>query len=137
MKKFSDINIYLRVSIIEAIVTLVAFGISSFCFTNGHRDIPLGILLGGFLGSLVFVLEYVADRKDHERLSVKWAIVLMITRFFVFAGFLVMVAYFQFKLNWNIFNTFSYCGGYLATPIIFAVLLLLEKEKDKKKDDTK
>ena len=132
--KFKSLSVYLQTAIITFAVSVLAFLICIFCFFNGNKDIPLGIALGGTLASLVYVLEYVADKKDHERLSVKWAIILLIARFLVFAGILVMVIIFQFKLQLGIFNVWSYVASYLSSVVVLCILMLMEKEKKNGRD---
>ena len=131
MKKISNWNIHLKISFYSLIFTLVAFFISFFCFFNGYTRIPLGFALGGGLASFVYFLHYLADIQDAKKGDTIWAIVVLISRMILFIALLVVVAFLQFKMNLNIFDIFSYCGGYLISVVVHVVVLLVDKEKKK------
>ena len=97
-----------------------------------YMDIPLGFLLGGAYGVLVYFIVGILEEKKQE--DYKWAIVISVLRFFVFAFLLVLVGLCYYIWEIKIFNIFSVVGGYLVCVVVLVLLFIQQNKKERKID---
>ena len=127
IKALNKLNIYHKCVVLSGLfLILISLGLIPLYFYN-HMDIPLGILLGGTYGILVYFIVGLLENKRSD--YYKWAILIAILRFFFLAVLLVLVALCYYKWELKIFNIFAVVGGYLICLVVLLLLFMLKKER--------
>lgn len=123
MKKLNSLDEYRKTSLINLIVTFVLFVITIPFFFFNLMEIPLGLILGGILGSLVYLIFSLLKNK---RIS------LTVTFIFVKLGVLIALAigdaFLYYKAGIKVFNLFALLGGYLVSTV---VLVIVSRKEEK------
>jgi len=127
-EKFRNLDTNIKVGIVTALVTIFIFLTFIPCFFYGWKEIPLGLILGGGLGSIAYVVQGLVAKKDEEKQATTLSILVMGVRFILFAGLLILIAFLYYKNNTKIFNVFSYVGGYTIATITLVIFMLKEKK---------
>ena len=128
MSWFSKLSISFKTALISLVVIVVIFLGMVFGYFINQPDLPNGILAGGILGSLSYLLIGIAERIDETKRLPIWTIVFTIIRFILIAGLVVVSALLQFKLGYKVMNVFTVVGGYSVTLIIYIIVSLVEKK---------
>ena len=127
MKKwYSNLNADLKTSLWSGIVVLVATLATLPLMIINLLDIPLGILLGGFLNTLYYFVSGLNRNRGESKSALKFDAALIIIRFTLFAALGLVIGWLYFKMNIKIFNLFAFVGAYLFPIFIF--MLLSRKE---------
>lgn len=123
MKKLNSLDEYRKTSLINLIVTFVLFVTTIPFFFFDLMEIPLGLILGGILGSLVYLIFSLLKNK---RIS------LTVTFIFVKLGVLIALAigdaFLYYKAGIKVFNLFALLGGYLVSTV---VLVIVSRKEEK------
>ena len=128
MRFFQEANNSIKTAIITYAFTLVGFISTIFLFFIEMMDIPLGILLGGgVFGSLALVSGLV-EKKDEERTTPIYSIILIALRFLLLVALTIIIALMYYRWNLKIFNVFAFVGSYLASTIAMIVVYLIFKK---------
>ena len=128
MRFFLSKNNSIKTAIITYALTLVGFISTIFLFFIEMMDIPLGILLGGgVFGSLALVSGLV-EKKDEERTTPIYSIILIALRFLLLVALTIIIALMYYRWNLKIFNVFAFVGSYLASTIAMIVVYLIFKK---------
>ena len=132
ISKLGKYNIYYKCSILSGFfLALISLGLIPLYFFS-LKEIPLGILLGGGLGIISYLIVGILE--DKRSTGYKWAVVVSIVRYFVFALLLLLLGLCYYKWEIKIFNIFGFVGGYLLVTIIFVIIYLLTKHQEERKD---
>ena len=124
---FNKLSSSFKTAILSSIVIVVVFLGLIFGYFINQPDLPNGILAGGLLGSISYLLIGIAERIDEKKRLPIWTIVFTIIRFLLIAGLVVISALLQFKFGYKVMNVFTVLGGYFITLIIYIVISLKEK----------
>ena len=109
-------------------VTILAVIISSFCFFNGHMDIPLGFLLGGVVIGGLYLLSVLAEKKDEQKEATTFTLIVIALRLLVLAGVAIVIALMYYRWNLPYFNLFTYVASYTAAIICNVIIHLISKK---------
>lgn len=111
MNKISQLSISKQTVVISSIITIIAFLTSTFCFFLGWFDIPLGILFGGFISTIPYVLfAYKEDTMSPNR-NIKYTIVVIIIMTLLHILALVISCVLTYIVHIKLFNVFATFGG--------------------------
>ena len=127
MNKFKNLANSSKVALITAALTLLAFGITSFLFAVGMMDVPLGILIGGSLCTLLSLLSGLAEKLDEQHQSTVFSIIVIAVRLSSFIILILISALMYYRWNMPYINVFSLVGIYTASTIVIAVIYILER----------
>lgn len=128
MTWFNNLSSSFKTALLSLFVTLVAFLGFIFGYFTDQPDLPNGILAGGLLGSISYLLLGIAERIDEKKQLPVWTIIFTVLRFILIAALVVVSALLQFKLGYKVMNVFTVVGGYAISLIIYIVISLLEKK---------
>ena len=128
MTWFNKLSSSFKTAVLSLLVTIVIFLGLIFGYFINQPDLPNGILAGGLLGSLSYLLIGIAEKIDEKKRLPIWTIVFTIIRFILIAALVAVSAYLQFKLGYKVMNVFTVVGGYAISLIIYIVITLLEKK---------
>ena len=110
-------------TVIVYIITLLGLSIiliPLFFFNLAHYVI--GLIIGIALQTLYFFIDHYVSISRKPKLRNTITIILLITRFLILGGFMVLFAYLEYSLNIKIANIFALVGGYLI-PLIIAIII--------------
>lgn len=128
MKKFySKLSLAYKTVVITALVTVVIYLGFLFGYFNNCSDLPNGIIFGGFIGIISYLLTAVAEQLDNKKGRVLFSIIAIVIRFIIIGAMLFLVAMMNYQWDLHIFNIFTFFGGYMVSLVVFLVLHLLEK----------
>lgn len=134
-KKIKKLNVNYKATVWTLIVTITLFVLLSPCFFFSLIDIPLGLLLGGIIGSIFLFLFGLSEEKDSKMKKPIFAIIVSFSRLIILLGLLFLLGYLQFGKHIKIFNVFLCAGGYIISIIILAIVSL--KDKDCKNENSR
>ena len=129
MKWYQKLNIYFKTVFWTTIISL---GISILLiplFFFSLMEIPLGILLGAFIGILYYIAAGINEKNKYAQSAMTVDVILIVVRFILFAGALVGLALLYYVANIHIFNIFSFVGSYLLSLLVY---LLVNRKEGKK-----
>lgn len=127
---FEKLNIYHKCSVLSGLFLIVlSLALIPLYFFN-YMDIPLGFMLGGSYGILIYFITGILENKRDEHY--KWAVVISFLRYLLFATLLVLVGLCYYKWDIKIFNIFSVVGGYLICLAVFIILFVIKSKKVEK-----
>ena len=115
-------------AIISFAITLLAVLASTFCFFNGHMDIPLGFLLGGVIIGGLYLLSALAEKIDDKKEATTFTIGVIALRLFILIGVAIIIAFMYYRWNLPYFNLFTYVASYTAAIIINIIVHLISKK---------
>lgn len=121
---YRKLNIPMRTAVLSLVALLIVLVITSFLFFIGYSEIPLGILLGGGVGIISYALLGLVNNKGDKKPIA--SIVLMIVRFLIVMGVLVLVGYLYYVEQIHLFNIFAVTGGYLLTVVCLFIAIRKE-----------
>ena len=125
MKKIDE---YMKAFLLEMVILLVTISCMTPLFINKHQDIPLGLLLGGLCGGIPLALFSLFNKKEENSRSLKFTIIIIVIRFLLVGGTLVLSGFLYYKQGIKIFNLFATLGGYVLSTICLAIVLLISKK---------
>ena len=106
-------SIYYKTSLITLIITVALFALAIPFFFFKLMEIPLGILLGGVFGALIY---FVFGLFEGRKLS--YTIVILILKTLVYMAAFVGICVLYYKANVKIFNPFTFMVMYLIPTIV-------------------
>ena len=106
-------SIYYKTSLITLVITLSLFALAIPFFFFKLMEIPLGILLGGVFGALIYVVFGLFEGK---RLS--YTVVTLILKTLVFVGAFIGICVLYYKAGLRIFNPFAFMAMYIIPTIV-------------------
>ena len=127
MRFFQEANNSIKTAFITYAVTLIATLSTIFLFFQGMMDIPLGILLGGSLFGTLSLLSGFLEKKDEDRKTPIYSIVLIGVRFLLLIAITIVIAFMYYRWNLPIFNVFAFVGAYTVSIIIMIIVYLIYK----------
>ena len=127
MRFFQEANNSIKTAFITYAVTLIATLSTIFLFFQGLMDIPLGILLGGSLFGTLSLISGFLEKKDEDRKTPIYSIVLIGVRFLLLIAVTIVIAFMYYRWNLPIFNVFAFVGAYTVSIIIMIIVYLIYK----------
>ena len=127
MRFFQEANNSIKTAFITYAVTLIATLSTIFLFFQGMMDIPLGILLGGGLFGTLSLISGFLEKKDEDRKTPIYSIVLIGVRFLLLIAVTIVIAFMYYRWNLPIFNIFAFVGAYTVSIIIMIIVYLIYK----------
>ena len=106
-------SIYYKTSLITLVITLSLFALAIPFFFFKLMEIPLGILLGGVFGALIYVVFGLFEGK-----KLSYTVVTLILKTLVFVGAFIGICVLYFKANIRIFNPFAFMAMYIVPTIV-------------------
>ena len=128
MTWFNKLSSSFKTALLSLLVTIVIFFGLIFGYFINQPDLPNGVLAGGILGSISYLLIGIAERIDEKKHVPLWTIIFTVIRFILIAALVVISAYLQFKLGYKVMNVFAVVGGYAISLIIYIMISLIEKK---------
>ena len=127
MRFFQEVNNSIKTAFITYAVTLIATLSTIFLFFQGMMDIPLGILLGGGLFGTLSLVSGFLEKKDEDRKTPIYSIVLIGVRFLLLIAITIVIAFMYYRWNLPIFNIFAFVGTYTVSIIVMIIVYLIYK----------
>ena len=127
MRFFQEANNSIKTAFITYAVTLIATLSTIFLFFQGMMDIPLGILLGGSLFGTLSLVSGFLEKKDEDRKTPIYSIVLIGVRFLLLIAITIVIAFMYYRWNLPIFNIFAFVGAYTVSIIVMIIVYLIYK----------
>ena len=128
MTWFVKLSNSFKVTIISGFLTVIAFLGMVFGYFINQPGLPNGVLAGGFLGTLSYLLMGLVEKRDENRNSAVLTIIVTILRFILIGALLIVAALLEYKFNNKMLNVLAVLGGYLISLIVYLVVILLEKK---------
>ena len=127
MRFFQEANNSVKTAFITYAVTLIATLSTIFLFFQGMMDIPFGILLGGSLFGTLSLVSGFLEKKDEDRKTPIYSIVLIGVRFLLLIAITIVIAFMYYRWNLPIFNIFAFVGAYTVSIIVMIIVYLIYK----------
>ena len=127
MRFFQETNNSIKTALLTYALTLIATLSTIFLFFQGMMDIPLGILLGGSLFGTLSLVSGFLEKKDEDRKTPIYSIVLIGVRFLLLIAITIVIAFMYYRWNLPIFNVFAFVGAYTVSIIIMIIVYLIYK----------
>lgn len=118
MKFLRGKDIYFKTFIVSTILSFALFVLTAAFFFFDLKEIPLGLLLGGIYDSAFFMLLSLLQKRKMPA-----TIVILIVKFVLFVGIMVLDAYMYYSCGLKIFNLFALVGGYMLPTIIYIIFM--------------
>ena len=115
MKKFWSQSLEVKAIIISSLTTLLGFGGTAFLFWLQHYDIPLGVLTGGLVVIVSWLLLYLIKKKGQHH--VKLDVALIYCRLAVIVVLAVLFTFLQIGLSIVIMSPISLVIAYLVVSL--------------------
>ena len=106
-------SIYYKTSLITLVITLSLFALAIPFFFFKLMEIPLGILLGGVFGALIYVVFGLFEGR-----KLSYAIVTLVLKTLVFVGAFIGICVLYYKAGLRIFNPFAFMAMYIIPTIV-------------------
>ena len=127
MRFFQEANNSIKTAFLTYLFTLIATLSTLFLFFQGLMDIPLGILLGGSIFGTLSLISGLVEKKDEDRKTPIYSIVLIGVRFLLLIAITIVIAFMYYRWNLPIFNVFAFVGAYTVSIIIMIIVYLIYK----------
>lgn len=126
MNKLSK-NIYFKTSFINLLITALLFVLAIPFFFFKLMEIPLGILLGGIFGSLIYLVFGAFEGR-----KMSYTIVALIGKTLLYVIAFVGICFLYYKANVKIFNPFAFMVMYLIPTIVLIFVSRKESNNARK-----
>lgn len=127
MRFFLSANNPIKTAIVTYLLTLIGLLSTIFLFFKGMMDIPLGILLGGGVFGTLTLISGMLEKKDEERKTPIYSIILIGVRFLLLILLTIIIALMYYRWNLPIFNVFAFVGAYTVSIIAMVIIYLIYK----------
>lgn len=117
-----------KIAFYIALVSICVFILLIPCFFFNLMDIPLGVMLGGVVISITYLLEGIAEKKDKERGTVAITIVAIAIKLIITCVLLVVICFMYYRWGYPIFNPFAYLGVYTLALMINIIVHIKERK---------
>ena len=128
MNKFWNQTLEIKSLIISTTVTILGFLGTLFLFWFNRYDIPLGVLLGGLVVSISWLLLYLSKRKGNK--SVKLDIVLIYIRLSAIVVLAILFTALELGLQVVIVSPIFLVVSYLAVSLLTTIAYIKKGEND-------
>ena len=124
---YLELKIEYRV-VVWSLIAIIGLFVSTIpCYFFSLMEIPQGILLGGFLGIIIYLLLGLFDNKDKPKKSLIITSIIISVRLLLIAGILFLVGWLYYGLGFKAFNIFAVMFGYFVSLAVN--IILVEREK--------
>ena len=124
---YLKLNSDLKTSLWSAIIIIACSLVTLPLGIINLFEISLGIFIGGAINALFYLASGINKNRGEAKEYLIVDVVLMITRFALFAAIALIFGWLYYKENIKIVNLFALVGGYFAPIIIFAIISGKEK----------
>lgn len=128
MNKFWNQTLEIKSLIISTTVTILGFLGTLFLFWFNRYDIPLGVLLGGLVVSISWLLLYLSKRKGNK--SVKLDIVLIYIRLSAIVVLAILFTALELGLQVVTVSPIFLVVSYLAVSLLTTIAYIKKGEND-------
>ena len=125
---FAKLTTLYKVAFISFIAVVTAYLALIFCYFIEDPSTPNGLILGGGIGVLSYLVLALIEKRDSEKNKPVLTIIVTILRYFVIAAAIVISALLQYKWGYKIFNLFTVVGGYLIPLLVYIIVTLVERK---------
>lgn len=130
MKYIRGLERNLRVSLFISVLTLICFLALSYFFYINLYEVPLGVLLGGIIMSLLHLLNHVLIRLDIRNGTIKFTLISIIVRYFILVGSIILLGFAYYYWNFKYFNLYAFVGAYTLGFLVLIIDYLIFKNED-------
>lgn len=116
-----------KVAIITMAVSIVVFILMVPLFFFHLKDIPLGVILGGTVISLTYLLVGLGEKIDEERGTTALTMTMVAGKFIITIAILAVVCFMYYRWGYPIFNPFAFVGVYTLALIINIIIHVKER----------
>ena len=109
----SSKSIYYKTSLITLLITVTLFALAIPFFFFKLMDIPLGILLGGIFGSLIYVVFGLFEGR-----KMSLTVIALVGKTLLYVLAFIGICFLYYKLEKRIFNPFAFMGMYIVPTIV-------------------
>jgi len=127
ISKFKALNKCFVIAIIVGVISILAFCSTAFLFSS-RMDIPLGIIFGGVLFSLLNVLQGLAEQRDNKRSGFIFSIIMITVKFLVVIAAIVLAGFMYYQWGMPYLNIFCIVGVYSVSILATILVYILKKE---------
>lgn len=128
MKKwFCNLSTSYKTALLTTLLVVIGLLSTLFGYFVKLPELPNGMILGGLVGILSYVLMGLVEPYDEKRQKPTLTIVVIILRFVLVAVTVLLSALLYYKSNCHIFNLFAVAGSYLLSLVAFIIVNLMEK----------
>ena len=128
MKKFWSQALEIKAIIISSLTTLLGFGGTAFLFWLQHYDIPLGVLTGGLVVIVSWLLLYLINKKGQRH--VKLDVALIYTRLGIIVALAVLFTFLELGLSIVIISPISLVIAYLIISLCTLLAYIQKGEEN-------
>ena len=129
MKLLSKCTKSTKIAFYLALVSLCAFILLIPCFFFNLMDVPLGVIFGGTIISLTYLLEGIAENVDNKKGTVTLTIIMIAVKLLIIGASLVIICFMYYRWGLPIFNPFAYVGVYTLAIIINVIVHIKERKQ--------
>ena len=116
-----------KTAVISALITIVLTCLSLLFILCNLLEIPLGILLGGAIGSISYLFFGLSEKTfNGNKAGLGLTILIIVVKFLVLAIVLLFAGYLYYGLGQHIFNLFAIVGGYFISIICNIIITTKE-----------
>ena len=126
---YRNLNVYFKTVFWTVLIILAVTICLIPLFFFNLMEIPLGILSGGLFGALYYLIIGFNQKPDYSRKTMIIDVIILITRFTLFAGAMFGFAWLYYKSNIHVINIFAFAGSYLVSMLIYLIVVGKENKK--------
>lgn len=102
-------------------------------YLNNMMYIPNGIVIGLVINILAYLATYLIKNIEERTKTVRYSIIVTISRFFLLAAALIVFALLEFRFKLKIANFMAIIGGYFISLFIYVICVILEGKRNAKR----
>lgn len=102
-------------------------------YLNNMMYIPNGIIIGFAINILAYLATYLIKHVEERTKTVRYSIIVTISRFFLLAAALIVFALLEFRFQIKIANFVAIVGGYFISLLIYVICVILEGKRNAKR----
>ncbi len=116
-----QVALWSSIVIVGAVILCIPF------FFFSLMEIPQGILLGGALSILIYIVLGLINNEEKAKRSLVLTIVVIFLKMLLIGGLLFLVGWLYYDKGVHAFNIFAVAGAYFVPLVVH--LILVRKEK--------
>ena len=125
---YAQLRLEYQVALWSAIVVLGLFVLCIPFYFFSLMEIPQGILLGGTLSILIYIVLGLVNNEEKAKQSLVLTIVVIAIKMLLIGGLLFLVGWLYYGKGVKPFNLFAVAGGYFIPLVIHVSLSIRRKD---------
>ena len=125
---YRQLRLEYQVALWSAIVILGLFVLCIPFYFFSLMEIPQGILLGGALSILIYIVLGLVNNEEKAKRSLVLTVVVIVIKALLIGGLLFLVGWLYYGIGFKAFNIFAVAGGYIIPLIVH--IILVERSKN-------